>query len=186
MALVGLDPAFLARYPQEFSGGQRQRIGIARALALDPDLVVADEPVSALDVSVQAQVVNLMMDLQERLGLTYVFIAHDLAVVRQIASRTAVIYLGSVVEIGPTDALFRTPLHPYTAALLASVPKLSTAGARFSAREPVTGEPPSALDPPTGCRFHPRCPRVQPRCREERPILAPLAVLHQVACHYPL
>jgi peptide/nickel transport system ATP-binding protein len=186
MALVGLNPAFLSRYPHEFSGGQRQRIGIARALALDPDLVVADEPVSALDVSVQAQVVNLMMDLQERLGLTYVFIAHDLAVVRQIATRTAVMYLGSVVEIGPTEGLFRRPLHPYTAALLASVPKLSAASAGFSAREPVTGEPPSAIDPPSGCRFHPRCPRVQPRCRNERPALSPLAAIHQVACHYPL
>ena len=186
MALVGLNPGFLVRYPHEFSGGQRQRIGIARALALDPDLVVADEPVSALDVSVQAQVVNLMMDLQERLGLTYVFIAHDLAVVRQIATRTAVMYLGSVVEIGPTEGLFHRPLHPYTAALLASVPRLSAAGAGFSAREPVTGEPPSAIDPPSGCRFHPRCPRVQPRCREERPALSPLAAVHQVACHYPL
>jgi peptide/nickel transport system ATP-binding protein len=186
MGLVGLNPAFLARYPHEFSGGQRQRIGIARALALDPDLVVADEPVSALDVSVQAQVVNLMMDLQERLGLTYVFIAHDLAVVRQIATRTAVMYLGSVVEIGPTESMFRHPLHPYTAALLASVPKLSAAGAGFSPREPVTGEPPSAINPPSGCRFHPRCPRVQARCREERPALAPLDKAHQVACHYHL
>ncbi len=186
MAHVGLKPEHLSRYPHEFSGGQRQRIGIARALALDPDLVVADEPVSALDVSVQAQVVNLMMDLQERLGLTYVFIAHDLAVVRQIATRTAVMYLGSVVETGPTDALFRAPLHPYTAALLASVAKISAAGKGFSARAPLTGEPPSPLDPPSGCRFHPRCPRVQNRCREERPVLAPLDNSHQVACHFPL
>jgi peptide/nickel transport system ATP-binding protein len=186
MELVGLRREHLARYPHEFSGGQRQRIGIARALALDPDLVIADEPVSALDVSVQAQVVNLMMDLQENLGLTYVFIAHDLAVVRQIATRVAVMYLGAVVEIGPTGSLFRHPLHPYTAALLASVPKLSAAGAIFSAREPITGEPPSHTDPPNGCRFHPRCPRVQPRCRTERPALGPANTPHQVACHYPL
>jgi peptide/nickel transport system ATP-binding protein len=186
MATVGLKPEHLARYPHEFSGGQRQRIGIARALALDPDLVVADEPVSALDVSVQAQVVNLMMDLQERLGLTYVFIAHDLAVVRQIATTTAVMYLGSVVELGPTAALYRQPLHPYTSALLASVPKISAAGAGFAARERITGEPPSPLNPPSGCRFHPRCPRVQPRCTHDRPVLGPSDAGHQVACHFPL
>ncbi len=186
MSLVGLKREHMSRYPHEFSGGQRQRIGIARALALDPDMVVADEPVSALDVSVQAQVVNLMMDLQERLGLTYVFIAHDLAVVRQIATRTAVMYLGAVVEIGPTPTLYRRPLHPYTSALLASVPKISAAGTGFAARAPVTGEPPSPTNPPPGCRFHPRCPRVQPLCKEERPRLAPLDNAHQVACHYPL
>lgn len=180
--LVGLKREYLNRYPHEFSGGQRQRIGIARALALDPDLVVADEPVSALDVSVQAQVVNLMMDLQERLGLTYVFIAHDLAVVRQISTRTAVMYLGSVVEIGPVDEIFTRPRHPYTAALLAAVPKLSGGGPRV----PMTGEVPSPLDPPLGCRFHPRCPRAQGRCREERPLLGALAEAWQVACHFPL
>jgi peptide/nickel transport system ATP-binding protein len=184
--LVGLKREHLKRYPHEFSGGQRQRIGIARALALDPDLVIADEPVSALDVSVQAQVVNLMMDLQENLGLTYVFIAHDLAVVRQIATRCAVMYLGSVVEIGPTAALFAQPMHPYTSALLQAVPKLSAAGTRYAAREPVAGEVPSPTNPPPGCRFHPRCPRAQSRCREERPSLGPRDVGHQVACHYPL
>jgi len=183
--LVGLKREHLARYPHAFSGGQRQRIGIARALALEPDLVVADEPVSALDVSVQAQVVNLMMDLQERLGLTYVFIAHDLAVVRQIATRTAVMYLGSVVEIGPTAEVFARPLHPYTGVLLEAVPKLSAAG-RHALRVPVTGDVPSPADPPPGCRFHPRCGRAQNVCREERPKLGPLGGLRQVACHFPL
>jgi peptide/nickel transport system ATP-binding protein len=182
ITMVGLKPEHLARYPHEFSGGQRQRIGIARALALDPDLVVADEPVSALDVSVQAQVINLMMDLQERLGLTYVFIAHDLAVVRQIATRTAVMYLGGIVEIGPTEEVFHAPAHPYTAALLAAVPKISATPARAV----VTGEVPSPLDPPSGCRFHPRCPRAQGRCRDEAPELSPLAAPRQVACHFPM
>ncbi len=182
ITMVGLKPDHLARYPHEFSGGQRQRIGIARALALDPALVVADEPVSALDVSVQAQVVNLMMDLQERLGLTYIFIAHDLAVVRQIATRTAVMYLGGIVEIGPTEDVFRAPCHPYTAALLAAVPKINTTPTRFV----VAGEVPSPLNPPSGCRFHPRCPRAQTRCREEAPVLAPIIAPWQVACHFPL
>ena len=127
-----------------------------------------------------------MMDLQERLSLTYVFIAHDLAVVRQIATRTAVMYLGSIVETGPTATLYRRPLHPYTSALLASVPKISAAGSGFAARAPITGEPPNPINPPSGCRFHPRCPRVQPRCREERPVLGSLDSDHQVACHYPL
>ncbi len=182
ITMVGLKHEHLARYPHEFSGGQRQRIGIARALALDPDLVVADEPVSALDVSVQAQVINLMMDLQERLRLTYVFIAHDLAVVRQIATRTAVMYLGGIVEIGPTEEVFRAPAHPYTAALLAAVPRISTA----PARSVVAGEVPSPLNPPSGCRFHPRCPRAQARCRDEAPELGPPAAARQVACHFPL
>ena len=183
VSLVGLRTEHLERYPHEFSGGQRQRIGIARALALDPALVIADEPVSALDVSVQAQVVNLMMDLQERLGLTYVFVAHDLSVVRQISTRTAVMYLGQIVEIGPCDAVFARPLHWYTTALIAAVPQVDgPAGDR-----PVLGgEPPNPMAPPPGCRFHPRCPRAEARCREEMPTLRPLECGHAVACHFPV
>jgi peptide/nickel transport system ATP-binding protein len=180
---VGLRADFASRYPHEFSGGQRQRIGIARAIALGPDLIVADEPVSALDVSVQAQVVNLLMDLQARLGLSMVFIAHDLAVVRQVATRTAVMYLGGIVEIGETAELFARPRHPYTAALLQAAPRLSRAGV---AAVPLEGEVPSPLDPPPGCRFHPRCPRVQARCRVEAPVRTPVVPGHEVACHFPL
>jgi peptide/nickel transport system ATP-binding protein len=186
LELVGLRPEFAQRYPHEFSGGQRQRIGIARALALSPDLIVADEPVSALDVSVQAQVVNLMMDVQEKLGLTYVFVAHDLAVVRQIATRTAVMYLGSIVEIADNASLFSNPAHPYSAALLAAVPKISAASRGARPAVPVRGEIPSATAPPPGCRFHPRCPHAAPVCREQRPVLRPIAPGREVACHFPL
>ncbi len=182
MALVGLPAHFLQRYPHEFSGGQRQRIGIARALALEPSLVVADEPVSALDVSVQAQVVNLLMDLQARLGLTYVFIAHDLSVVRQIANRTAVMYLGTIVEIGETDTVFGAPAHWYTDALLSAVPSVA-AGRRQ--RVILAGEVPSPLDPPAGCRFHTRCPRAEARCAMEAPALRPVSTGQSVACHFP-
>jgi peptide/nickel transport system ATP-binding protein len=182
---VGLRRDALDRYPHEFSGGQRQRIAIARALAVQPKLIVCDEPTSALDVSVQAQIVNLFMDLQEKLGLTYVFIAHDLSVVRQIATRTAVMYLGSIVELGETDEVLHRPAHPYTAALISAVPEADASG-HVKARTILTGEPPSPTNPPPGCRFHTRCPIARPRCRTEVPRLMPLNDHRSVACHFPL
>jgi peptide/nickel transport system ATP-binding protein len=181
---VGLAPDHLTRYPHEFSGGQRQRIGIARAIALSPRLIIADEPVSALDVSVQAQIVNLLADLQARLALTYVFIAHDLAVVRHIATRTAVMYLGTIVELGRTDDVLHRPAHPYTASLISAVPEPNPAGT--APRTILQGEPPSPANPPAGCRFHTRCPAAQPRCATDRPALLPIAPNRQVACHFPL
>ncbi len=177
---VGLDPAFRGRYPHQFSGGQRQRIAIARALAVKPDIIVADESVSALDVSVQAQVLNLFMDLRAELGLAYLFISHDLGVVEHIADRVVIMYLGRVVESAPTEALFAEPLHPYSQALLAEVPRLTRGKRRF---QPIKGEIPSPLNPPSGCHFHPRCPLADGECRATRPALRQIAPGRTVACH---
>jgi peptide/nickel transport system ATP-binding protein len=184
--VVGLSPDHMERFPHEFSGGQRQRIGIARAIALEPSLIVADEPVSALDVSVQAQIVNLLADLQERLSLTYVFIAHDLSVVRQISTRIAVMYLGSIVELGNAGSIFAKPSHPYTQALISAVPQPDLKKAGERKRIVLTGDVPSPIDPPQGCRFHPRCIYATDKCRKERPALLPLPNGRTVACHYPL
>jgi oligopeptide/dipeptide ABC transporter ATP-binding protein len=180
LSLVGLGPEHAGRYPHEFSGGQRQRIGIARALALHPSFIVCDEPVSALDVSVQAQIVNLLMELQERLGLSYLFISHDLHLVEFIADRVAVMYLGRIVETAPAAALYRNPLHPYTQALLAASPSIDPDSRADQAV--LTGELPSPLAPPPGCHFHPRCPFAISRCRTEAPPLLSLAPGHETRC----
>jgi oligopeptide/dipeptide ABC transporter ATP-binding protein len=177
---VGLDASAMDRYPHEFSGGQRQRIGIARAIACSPRFIVADEPVSALDSPVQAQIINLLIDLQESLGLAYLFVAHDLRLVEHICHRVAVMYLGRIVETAPAESLYRSPLHPYTRALLASTPSMTPGSATPPA---LNGEPPSPTRPPEGCAFHPRCPLAEPRCSREAPVLLEVERGHNVACH---
>ncbi|WP_160120074.1 ABC transporter ATP-binding protein [Rhodovarius lipocyclicus] len=180
MRRAGLDPAFKSRYPHQFSGGQRQRIGIARALAVQPEFIVCDEAVAALDVSIQAQVLNLFMDLRRQLDLTYLFISHDLGVVEHLSDRVVIMYLGRVVEQAPTEEIFQHANHPYTQSLLASVPRIESRKRAFTA---VKGEIPSPLNPPSGCHFHPRCPHAMDRCKLERPALKEIAPGHLSACH---
>jgi peptide/nickel transport system ATP-binding protein/oligopeptide transport system ATP-binding protein len=186
MEQVGLNPEHYNRYPHEFSGGQRQRIGVARALALQPKLIIADEPVSALDVSIQAQILNLLRDLQTELGITLVLIAHDLSVVRHMCDRVAVMYLGKVVELSDSETLYTAPRHPYTGALLSAVPVPDPELAAARKRQIPGGDVPSPTNPPPACRFHPRCPKVQDQCRTEEPLLSPKDGGALAACHFPL
>ncbi|MCC6193571.1 MAG: ATP-binding cassette domain-containing protein [Burkholderiales bacterium] len=186
LAAVGLDASAARRFPHQFSGGQRQRVAAARALAMRPDALVCDEPVASLDVSIQAQIINLFLALRRELGLTMLFISHDLAVVRHVSDRVAIMYLGRIVEIGPTEAIFASPRHPYTRALLDSAPRLAADGAPEQDIRPIRGELPSPADPPPGCAFHQRCPFAQERCMQERPALRAVSGAQEAACHFPL
>jgi peptide/nickel transport system ATP-binding protein len=186
LTAVGLDAAAAQRFPHQFSGGQRQRVAIARALAMRPDALVCDEPVASLDVSIQAQIINLFLQLRRDLNLTMLFISHDLSVVRHVSDRVAIMYLGRIVETGPTEQIFTAPRHPYTRALLDSAPRLAADGAPVQDIRPIHGELPSPINPPTGCAFHQRCAFAQDRCKKELPVLQALGDQQQAACHFPL